>query len=157
VIELKRILVPTDLSEFSRSAVRYGAELAHRFDSELILLHVIWHPLTDYAHEVKGDYSKSFDEFEAEILAAAESEMAAFNVEPLPNRDRVTTETRVGHPLEQITHYAEVNDVDLIVIGTHGRTGLKQVFLGSVAEKTVRHAPCPVLTVRDKEHEFVHP
>jgi len=156
VIDLKKILVPTDLSQFSQSAIRYGAEFAHRFDAELILLHVIWHPLTDYAYEV-GNYSKSFDDYESDVRIAAEKEMARFSVAPLPNRDRVTTELRVGHAVEQITHYADENDVDLIILGTHGRTGLKHVLLGSVAENAIRHAPCPVLTVRAQEHEFVHP
>jgi nucleotide-binding universal stress UspA family protein len=62
---------------------------------------------------------------------------------------------RIGSAWQEITEIARDRDIDLIIIGTHGYTGLKHLVLGSTAEKVVRHAPCPVLTVREKEHEFV--
>ena len=67
------------------------------------------------------------------------------------------TEVGVRAPFTEIIRFAKDKDIDLIVMGTHGHTGLAHVLLGSVAEKVVRKAPCPVLTVRHPEHEFVHP
>lgn len=69
----------------------------------------------------------------------------------------VVPEVAEGTPFEEIVRFARDKDIDLIVMGTHGHTGLAHLFLGSVAEKVVRRAPCPVLTVRHPEHEFVHP
>jgi nucleotide-binding universal stress UspA family protein len=69
----------------------------------------------------------------------------------------VRREVREGTPFYEIIRFAREGDVDLIVMGTHGHTGLTHVLLGSVTEKVVRKAPCPVLTVRHPEHEFVHP
>jgi nucleotide-binding universal stress UspA family protein len=69
----------------------------------------------------------------------------------------VLKEIREGSPFYEIIRYAKERDIDLIVMGTHGRSGLVHVLLGSVTEKVVRKAPCPVLTVRHPEHEFVHP
>ena len=69
----------------------------------------------------------------------------------------VTAEVREGTPFYEIIQFAKENDIDLIVMGTHGHTGLAHLLMGSVAEKVVRKAPCPVLTVRHPEHEFVHP
>lgn len=151
MITLKKILVPTDFGEYSARAIRYGAELAGRFGAELHVLH---------AHEqipiMYGEGAFFPPETSAEVKAAAEKHLNELPVEPAGDFPVVRASVE-GHPFVEIIRYAKENDTDLIVIGTHGRGAIGHMFLGSVAEKVVRKAPCPVLTVRDEEHEFVMP
>ena len=116
MIDLRRILVPTDVSEPSAAALRYGTELARRFGARLYLLHV---PTKAEARELHPHCA-------------------------MPN----------GIPADEIVQYARHHEIDLIVMGTHGCTGLTRAVLGSVAESVVRRAPCPVLTVHHPEHEL---
>ena len=153
MIDLKRILVPTDFSEFSQAALRYGCEFAAKFGAELHLLHVIDNPMPPGSE----DWGKTLDEYQRDLEKYANNEMQALDLSPLTDRSRVTDVIRYGSALVGIVQYARDHDIDMIVLGTHGRTGLAHVFIGSVAEKVVRKAPCPVLTVRHPEHEFVHP
>lgn len=150
MITLKRILVPTDFSEHSDKAIRYGAELASKFGAELHLIHTIESTPIMYG---EGAYFPP--ETEAEIEASARKQLEAVEVPA----EGVTVKREVvpGHPFVEIIRYAREHDIGLIVIGTHGRGAIAHMLLGSVAEKVVRKAPCPVLTVRDEEHEFVHP
>ncbi|GAB4143495.1 MAG: universal stress protein [Planctomycetaceae bacterium] len=155
MIELKRILVPTDFSEHSANALKYGCALAEKFSSELHLLHVLQDlvamvPEPGLAFPPPGDYIE-------ELKTSAEN---ALNKLPDPEWSlsaEVVRDTRQGPPFLEIVRYAKEKDVDLIVMGTHGRSGLSHMLMGSVAEKVVRKAPCPVLTVRPDQHEFVMP
>ena len=152
MIRLNRVLVPTDFSEHSKSAVRYGCELASKFGADLHLLHVV--------EQLPVMYSEGAiftPETEAELLAEATNLLDRTPEDIDVTSLKVTRATLQGHPLVEITRYAKENEIDLIVIGTHGRTGLVHMLLGSVAEKVVRKAPCPVLTVHHPEHEFVKP
>ena len=153
MIDLKRILVPTDFSDFSQVALRYGCEFAAKFDADLHLLHVIDNPAPPAAE----DWGKTLDEYRRDLETYAGKEMQLLDLNPLPDRTHVVDTIRYGSTLLEIIRHARENEIDLIVLGTHGRTGLAHVFLGSVAEKVVRKSPCPVLTVRHPEHEFVHP
>lgn len=153
MIDLKRILVPTDFSDFSQVALRYGCEFAAKFGAELHLLHVIDNP----APPASEDWGKTLDEYRRDLEECAGNELQELDLNPLPDRKRVVDNIRYGSALLEIILHARENEIDLIVLGTHGRTGLAHVFLGSVAEKVVRKSPCPVLTVRHPEHEFVHP
>ncbi|MFQ5731537.1 MAG: universal stress protein [Planctomycetaceae bacterium] len=153
MIPIRRILVPTDFSKFSESALRYGCEFADRFDAELHVLHVVWNPLPPGPE----NWGRTLHEYDDDIREAAGRDLQKLDVAPLSDRDRVLSSVRVGVPMPEIILYARAKDVDLIVIGTHGRTGLPHVLMGSVAEKVVRKAPCPVLTVRRPEHKFVMP
>lgn len=151
MITLKKILVPTDFSEHSAKAMLYGAELAKKFGAELHLMHAVEQTPLMYG---EGAYVPP--ETEAEIEAAATEQLESLVADA---GDDVTVVRRVehGHPFVETVRYAKENDIGLIVLGTHGRGAIAHMLLGSVAEKVVRKAPCPVLTVRDKEHEFVMP
>lgn len=151
MITLKRILVPTDFSEHSDSAMRYGAELAAKFGAELHLLHAI-----ETAPMMYGEGAWFPPENEAELEAAAVKQLDDLHIEAAESLT-VTRKSVHGHPFVETVRYARDNDIDLIVMGTHGRGPVAHMLLGSVAEKVVRKAPCPVLTVRDGEHEFVMP
>jgi len=152
-VSIKSVLCPIDFSDSSEHALTYAIALAQSYDATLKLLHVVQPPLMS----VPGD--PMVPEFSSEVMediAAASrrrlDEIATKTREQVAN---VETEIATGSPFVEIITVAKDQDVDLIVIGTHGRTGLAHVMIGSVAEKVVRKAPCPVLTVKHPEHEFV--
>ena len=155
MIDLHRILVPTDFSKSSRNALTYGAAFAARFGAELHLLHVV-QDLALFIPEAVMLAPPMVPPVEQFVSAARAALDRA--VQELATPDvRVIPQVGEGTPFEEIVRFAREKDIDLIVMGTHGHTGLAHLFLGSVAEKVVRRAPCPVLTVRHPEHEFVHP
>jgi nucleotide-binding universal stress UspA family protein len=153
MIKLNTILVPSDFSECSNAAVRYGLELARRFDAKVHLLHVIQDPATQ-PWAAEGLSIPLLDAVEQWQKSAKERLGASV---PGPDAGRVTVVTVVATPYPEILRYAEANAVDLIVMGTHGRSGVSHMLLGSITERVVRRAPCPVLTVRHPEREFVRP
>ena len=142
MVEIKRILHPSDFSEFSDIALDYAALLARQCDAELHLLHV----LTDPMSVVQGptDYTLP-DGFFAELCKQAEAALA----ERPGNKSgiKITRVTSIGQAPGEIIHYAKDKHMDLIVMGTHGLTGLAHLLIGSVAERVTRLAPCPVMTV----------
>src|SRR5262245_28532006 len=155
MIDLKQILVPTDFSKHSQVALTYSSAFAEKFGAEMHLLHVVQDlalfipdmvtvtpPLAPNVEQLTAAVRAAFDRL------VAENQLARF---------KVVREVREGAPFYEIIRYAKEKDVDLIIMGTHGHSGLVHVLMGSVAEKVVRKAPCPVLTVRHPEHEFVHP
>lgn len=151
MINLKTILVPSDFSECSDAALRYGLELARKFDASLHMLHVIQDPATQ-PWAAEGFALPLLDVVDQWQNDAVDRLKAAV---PPDDRGRVTVECRMASPYQEILRYAAEHDVDLIVMGTHGRGGVTHMLLGSIAEKVVRRAPCPVLTVRHPQHEFV--
>jgi len=154
-IALRRILIPTDFSESSAVALRYGLALAERFDADVHLLHAVQNPFDQpWAAEV---YSVSQAEFEKTARAESDTQLAGLLAAAGRPADRISCSTTVGAPFLAIVTYAKAHDVDLIVMGTHGRGAVAHLLIGSVAENVVRKAPCPVLTVRHPEHEFVTP
>jgi nucleotide-binding universal stress UspA family protein len=155
MIDLKRILLPTDFSKYSQNALKYTAALAEKFGAEIHLLHVhqnlgVFFP---DAMNVMPPVLPPFDQIKSAYGEALQRIIQENHLDKL----RVFSEVREGTPFYEIIQFAKEKEIDLIVMGTHGRTGLAHVLLGSVAEKVIRKAPCPVLTVRDPEHEFVHP
>jgi nucleotide-binding universal stress UspA family protein len=153
MIALKNVLVPTDFSETSDSALRYGKALASAFGATLHVVHIVEEPYGQpWAVEA---YGFSLAALQDEWIKDAQSRLA----EGLAAEEKATlhavTTTVLGHPVMEILRYAKDNAIDLIVMGTHGRGPLGHVVLGSVAERVVRKAPCPVLTVRSPEREFV--
>lgn len=151
MISLKRILVPTDFSECSDAALKYARAFTEAFGGTLHLLHVVQDPYTQpWAAE-------AFPAPLAEMLTQWQEQARQRLVALLPEAERQATviATAIGSPFYEIVRYASEQDIDLIVIGTHGRGPFGHMLLGSVAEKVVRKAPCPVLTVHHPEHEFV--
>lgn len=155
MINLQRILLPTDFSEHARDTVDYACALAEKFDAELHVLHVLQDlvamvPEPGLAYPPPGDYM-------TELRESAEQALQQVVDPQWAAGKSVVRVTRQGPPFLEIIRYARENEVDLIVMGTHGRTGLAHMLLGSVAEKVVRKSPCPVLTVRSARHEFEMP
>lgn len=154
-IALRHILVPTDFSDCSTAALRYGLALAERFDAHLHLLHSVQSPFDQpWAAEV---YAVSQADFEKTAREDSDGQLARLLAESGRAATQVTCVTTLGAPFLAIITYAKEAPIDLIVMGTHGRGAVAHLLIGSVAENVVRKAPCPVLTVRHPEHEFIAP
>ncbi len=145
MLTIRRILFPTDFSEPAEYAWPYALTFAQEFGAEVHLLHVVAPPprLTE-AYAVNFDPERMVKSLTAEANASMDRQVEAAKSRGLLFR----REVRVGVDFREIVDYATKHDIDLIVMATHGRTGLAHVLLGSVAEKVVRKAPCPVLTVK---------
>jgi len=151
ILHLKRILVPTDFSETSKKAVQYALRFAEQFGCEIALLYVVEPATTMIGAPLPVEPCTEKDE-----LSVAEKDLAALAAESHTNgAHSVTSFVRIGHAPNEITKAAKDLDVDLIIIATHGYTSWRHLCIGSTAERVVRTAACPVLVVREKEHEFV--
>jgi universal stress protein A len=141
----EKILTAIDFSENSDYAFKYALSLAKQFQAELTILHVINEPV-----DLRGFYVPhiSFEQLEKEIEDGAVKMMEKFCQEQMGDFTSYTTSTATGIPYEEIIRIAEETDTSLIVLGTHGRTGLDHILFGSTAERVVRSASCPVLTIR---------
>lgn len=141
----EKILLPVDFSDYSELACEYALTLGRTFGSSVQVLHVINEPV-----DLRGFYVPhlSFEQLENEIETGAAKMLETFCQDHL--KDYTTFETMVvtGVPYEEIIRTATEQESSLIVIGTHGRTGLDHLIFGSTAERVVRSAPCPVLTIR---------
>jgi len=155
MVTLKNILVPTDFGEAADAALIYARELAGRFGATLHVIHVTENIFLKTYGETYGplaiDLQRSLDEGARKQL----DELLTDSDGSGPPTRRMILNSSL--PSFAIVEYADVNAIDLIVMGTHGRGGLAHLMMGSVAERVVRLAPCPVLTVRHPEHEFVLP
>ena len=149
-MNVKKILFPTDFSEGSDNALPYAADMARHYGAKLYLLHVI----QDIA-EAMGWYVPhvSLDELYRDIEGNAAKEIARYGVEEFRGLKDIERIVVKGTPYHEILKFAGEKKADLIVIGTHGRKGLDRVIFGSTAEKVVRDAPCPVLSVRLPRYE----
>jgi universal stress protein A len=153
-IRIQRILLPTDFSTYSATATQYACELTTKFDAELHLLHTLEIHLASTPNFTMG---LDLPKYVSESRTAAEKALTQV-LDPQWSAGRTVVQAVVeGSPKVEIIRYARTKDVDLIVLATHGRTGLAHVIMGSVAESVVRTAPCPVLTVRPEGHQFVMP
>ena len=157
MIALKKILVATDFSEPSEAALAYGRELARSFGAALTVVHVVENVLTR-AYGVDGGVMMIDPELQRQIEAAAREHVERNIFEEDRKVLKATGVVLVSNaPAEAIVTFARQSNIGLIVMGTHGRGGVAHLVMGSVAERVVRTAPCPVLTVRHPEHEFVLP
>ena len=155
MILLKKILVATDFGEASDAALNYGRDLARTYGATLHVVHI-----------AENVYARYADEGSMAFLPQMQSDIenaARHRIEHLvTDEDRAMLHakpvvlTALGTP-EAIVEYAKTHNIDIIVMGTHGRRALAHLLMGSVAERVVRTAPCPVLTVRHPEHEFIAP
>lgn len=141
------ILIATDLSEPSEPAVEAGAELARRFGARVTLVHVFDPSMLAPPAAIPSP--KRVEETLArEVSAAVRVELERVAREKITGVETAIEVLEHRHVASAICEYAQENGVDLAVVGTHGRTGIAHLMIGSVAEKVVRHAPCPVLAVR---------
>lgn len=149
-MNLKKILVPVDFSECSRKAFHYAVSLAKRFDSEVLLLHVIVlvPPPPDVVVIESDALAQKYHGESARHLSSWRK-----GITP-----RVPVKVSVRHGMgahQEIVAAARESNSDLIIIGNQGRTALARILMGSTAERVVRHAPCPVLVIRKQEHDFL--
>jgi len=152
-VNLKTILVPIDFSEPSRKAMQYALSFARQFNAEVLLLHVMeFAPLPTSASPlpiIQDEMTRvTLRESAAKQLAEWRNEIGAHFAVKASVRDGVS-------PHAEIVKAATDGNIDLIILGTQGRTGLAHLLIGSTAERVVQHAPCPVLVVREREHDFV--
>lgn len=153
-IRIQKILLPTDFSTYSAAATKYACELATKFDAELHLLHTLETHLSQTPGFAMG---VALPNYIIEAKAAAEKSLVDILDPKWAAGRKVIRVVLEGSPKLEIIQYARKQNIDLIVLATHGRTGLRHVIMGSVAETIVRTASCPVLTVRPEGHQFVMP
>ena len=146
--DLKRVLVPVDFSEPSRSALRYALSLSKPFKAEIHLLHVVQALVFPPDVEVVETATVA-----ARLNEEAAKRLSAWALEAAEEGVVVVKDLRIGGPYNEIVDAATETKADLIVMGTQGRSGLGRLFIGSTAERVVRHAPCPVLVVREHAEE----
>ena len=149
-MNIARILVPVDFSECSGAAFTYACELARKLDAKVTLLHVwdvpfLWSSVGDTMVTVPTEEPMTVAQL---VKKRATEEIARFLNDNAPRGVDVTARLEMGDPARVVCDYAQKSSHDLVVMGTHGRTGLSRVLAGSVAENIVRHCAVPVLTVR---------
>lgn len=154
MIVLKNILVATDFSEPSAVALAYGRDLARSYSARLHVLHVVENVMMRYSPEIAfatPDVQKDLEKAARRNLESliTDDDRKTLSVVPVIEASMSTA--------GGITDYAKENAIDLVIVGTHGRGAVKQLLMGSAAERVVRTAPCPVLTVRAHEREFIAP
>ena len=144
-----KILVPIDFSEHSQKALRYALAFAAQFDAEVTLVHIVEQMV------YPGDWM--YPPLAVTDFATEKREQVLDRLRTLDAGSGIKTHhmVRIGRAWQEVTEIAREQKSDLIILATHGYTGLKHVLLGSVAEKIVRHAPCPVLSVRPEERDFL--
>jgi nucleotide-binding universal stress UspA family protein len=144
-MKIQKILVPVDFSSHSAEAVRVAADLARRYEASIELVHTFqlqtYAMPEGYVVPTQEQFDLIVQELQGQLASAKKAALEAGAL-------RVETELLQGGPASEILRVAQDDKVDLIVMGTHGRTGVKHLLIGSVAENVVRHAACPVLTVR---------
>ena len=162
-MKLSRILAPTDFSRFSGFALEWAANLAEALRAELVLLHVVPEEEGKIIEEVIGEGAavQIPRGVRENVLTERQKKFREqFNIvlpDYLKKSIKVEEILSIGVPFLEIIKTAKEKDVDLIVMGTHGRTGLSHALIGSVAEKVVHHAHCPVLTIKHPQYRFVAP
>ena len=150
ILHPKKILVPVDFSKTSQQAFQYALRFAEQFGCKIVLLHVV------EPESVIAGAPTTIDIFAQpeEDTIAAEAELKALAASSSHRASSVTSKVRTGHAPNEITKAAKDMDIDLIIIATHGYTSWRHFCIGSTTERVVHTAPCPVLVVREKEHEF---
>lgn len=152
MIALKRILLPTDFSEYAGVALRYACAFAKQFGAELHLLHVVEYVVPPFPlYGVNTSPPRELAEWR---------KSAHEQIEKIPGTTwekdlKVIRAVETGRPHEEIADYVKENAIDLVIMGTHGHSALLHLLMGSVAQKVIHKAPCPVLTVHPDGHHFV--
>jgi nucleotide-binding universal stress UspA family protein len=153
MIELKRILFPTDFSDFSQYAATFAVSFASDYGAKLYVLHVLEPSILAELHLL----NVTMEGLEAKTKKLVQEEIeSAVSRDTLEKLDYEVA-CRKGKPFLEIIRFCRENAIDMIVMGTHGRSALESALLGSTAEKVVRKSPCPVFTVRKPGYRFVVP
>jgi nucleotide-binding universal stress UspA family protein len=150
IMQVKKILFPTDFSEGSEVAAPYALDLAKHYGARLYLLHVVYDITRNaawYASQINAD------ELYREMEGNASEELTRWHEKFFPGYENLEEDVVLGAPYEDILRFASDNEVDLIVMSSHSRKGLDRVLFGSTVSKVVKHAHCPVLTVRIPEEK----
>ena len=143
-IDIELILVPIDFSDQAHAVIEWATHMAEEHSSKILLLHVYHLPVE--FQQLEGAYLPP--DFWSNVKQEAEQQLASHCQQIRKHDVEVEALVREGYPATIIVEEAESHESDLIVIGTHGHTGLKHLLLGSIAERVVQKAPCPVLTVK---------
>ena len=151
-IHLRRILVPVDFSEPSKNSLRYAVSFAKHFQAELLLAYVVEPAVypPDFSFGQVG-----IPNLEREMRERGEQELRRLIEKYVAGQAPFRSKICTGKPFLEIIDTAKQENVDLIIIATHGQTGVEHILFGGTAEKVVRKAPCPVLVVRAQEREFI--
>ena len=151
-ISLRKILVPIDFSEYSKKALQYAIPFARQFNAKIYLLYVV-EPTVYPADFSFGQIG--MPNVENELRVKGEQELHELITNEVKGAVQAEAVVKVGLPFVEVVSLAKDEDIELIVVATHGHTGVEHVLFGSTAEKIVRKAPCPVLVVRSEERDFV--
>lgn len=144
--DIKKVLVPIDFSDYSKSALKYAVNFCKKFDAEIILIYVI-EPVIYPPDFSMGQIA--IPSVNAEWDERAKQELEKLAKSDITKDARIKTIIKTGKPFIEVIETAGELDVDLIIIATHGHSGVEHILFGSTAEKVVRKAPCPVLTLRE--------
>lgn len=150
-MKIKKILLTTDFSEYANYALSYATEFAHKFKAEIGLLHVI-EPIiapTDFTWE-----NYDIAELEKKSREYTQQSLEKLIRDKIPEDIKAYSVIRYGRSFEEIIRCSKEDSYDMIIMSTHGLTGISHILFGSTAEKVVRKSPVPVLTVRDPGHKF---
>ena len=151
-IEIKKVLVPIDFSDYSKSALKYAADFAQKLRAEMILIYVV-EPVIYPPDFSMGQIAIPSINTEWDMKAKEELDKLADT--EIPDAITVKTVIKTGKPFIEVIETASEEDVDIIIIASHGHSGMEHILFGSTAEKVVRKAPCPVLTLREPKKGFL--
>jgi len=154
-ISIKRILVPLDFSDITGMVVEHACFFAKALSAELVFFHVVHvPPLAEASTWLDPVISPSVEQdIRRQMKSGSEAKLSEIVAQCEAAGLRASARTAVGSPSNHIVRFAEENQVDMIVMGTHGHTGFARIFMGSVAQRVIPHAPCGVYTVRSEEQE----
>ncbi|MCL5029735.1 MAG: universal stress protein [Bacteroidetes bacterium] len=150
-LEIKRVLVPIDFSDYSKSSLKYAVSFVKQFKAELLLIYVV-EPVIYPPDFSLGQIAIPTVDLEMDKRAIEELNKLA--QKEIPSELKAKTIVKTGKPFIEIIETASEENIDLIIIATHGHTGVEHILFGSTAEKVVRKAPCPVLTIREPVKGF---
>ena len=148
--QIKKILVPIDFSDYSKNALKYATQFAKQFNAKIYLVYVV-EPMIYPADFSMGQVAIPSADID---LHSPEEELTKLSKDIINGNLKVEILIKTGKPFVEIIETASANDIDLIIIATHGHTGVEHLLFGSTAEKVVRKAPCPVLTLREPVKGF---
>ncbi|MDX9924461.1 MAG: universal stress protein [Ignavibacteriaceae bacterium] len=143
---ISKVLVPIDFSEYSKNAFKYSVDFVKLFDAELFLIYVV-EPIIYPADFSLGQVA--IPSIDIDMQKKAEDELNSLAKQFIKNNLKYKVVIKTGKPFVEINEYAREQDIDMIIMATHGHTGVEHLLFGSTAEKVVRKAPCPVLTLRE--------